>query len=107
MKFKLKTLMILVLAVASGVLLLYTSQAVQNAENHLRTAQTKLAKEKNALRVLDAEWAFLSAPERLETLVNKYFGEPAAKAEIISQDTLVPHQSPSFYDASYSEGIVP
>ena len=104
MKLKLKTLLILSLAVASGILLLYTSQAVQNAERDLRTAQSRLAKEQETIRVLDAEWAFLSAPDRLEKLARKYLGMPDEKPAIIAEETLKIPAHPELHKATYSGG---
>jgi hypothetical protein len=60
------------LVVACGGMLMHTSQKVQRAEKELVRTQRALAHEKEAIRVLRAEWAYLNRPERLELLAAQY-----------------------------------
>ncbi len=71
-KISLRTILIFTFAALSGGLLFYTSQNVQRAEDNLRAAQQAVLKEQEAIRVLNAEWAFLNSPARLETLAAEY-----------------------------------
>lgn len=84
MKMPIKTALVLSLSIASGVLLLYTSQAVQDAERELRHAQGSLAKEIETTHILETEWSFLSAPERLETLAEEHLRLKATQTPIVS-----------------------
>ncbi len=69
MKLPIRTIAVFALAALSGTLLLYTSQAVQDAQRTLDEANIAIVKEQQVLQTLQAEWAFLSAPERLQRVV--------------------------------------
>ena len=45
---------------------------VQNLRKDILEMENQLSKEKNAIRVLKAEWTYLNQPERLRKLANKY-----------------------------------
>lgn len=64
-----KTVICMLCALTSGALLLYTSQEVQDANRALRVSSHALREERETLRILEAEWAFLSAPSRLEAML--------------------------------------
>lgn len=70
MKLPLKTVVVYALAGLSGTLLLYTSQAVQNTQRELNMTRAKMEQEQSAVDMLRAEWAFLSAPARLQKIVD-------------------------------------
>ena len=73
-KISLRTVLIFSLAGLSGTLLLHTSQRVQQAEDEARRLQASLEQEREAIRVLKAEWAYLNSPQRLEALATEYLG---------------------------------
>lgn len=83
---RLKALGVLMIAGVLGALLLYTSQGVQIATDDLNSLKQAIEQEQKTIRVLDAEWAYLNAPERLEKLAQEYFGvsSPSA-AQMIGQ----------------------
>lgn len=60
------------LAVISGAALFHTSQKVTDGRTKLDTIIARTAKENEALRVLEAEWAYLNQPGKLEKLVKHY-----------------------------------
>jgi hypothetical protein len=60
------------LAVISGAALFHTSQKVTDGRARLDTITARTAKESEALRVLEAEWAYLNQPGKLEKLVKQY-----------------------------------
>ena len=78
-----KTGLVWICAALSGVLLLYTSQQVQNNNAELRRVQAHIKQEEQTLRVLDVEWAFLSAPSRLETLAKERLDLTGAEPAIV------------------------
>lgn len=57
---------------ASGGLLLHTSQLVQHKEAELARFKNALEREKQMVGVLEAEWAQLNSPARLEDLVQDH-----------------------------------
>lgn len=67
-------------AVAAGALLFWTSQNVQQAEVRLAAVEKAVRGERQSIRVLNAEWAYLNRPDRLEDLAIEYLGlsTPAA-----------------------------
>ena len=63
-----RTFVIFGLAGLLGVILLHTSQNVQNAEEKLAALESEVAREEEKIRMLQAEWVHLNRPERLERL---------------------------------------
>lgn len=59
-------------ACLAGTALFHTSQDVQDARIELRQVEADIAKEKDSIRVLQAEWNYLNRPERLEKLAKKH-----------------------------------
>jgi hypothetical protein len=110
MKIKLKTLLVWVIAISAGVVLLYTSQSVQKAEAELKALNTELAQENELQRVLEAEWAFLTAPERLESLAERYLDRRIDEPAVASRAVLEETGGSVYHDASFSmmgEGSAP
>lgn len=97
-KIKLRSMVILALTVISGAALLHTSQNVQHAEERVRALEASIAKTEEDIRALNAEWAFLNAPERLEKLAAQYLD---LKAPVPAQDALpVPEKMPPLEEAA-------
>ncbi len=65
------TLIVWGLAIISGFFLLYTSQSVHDKRRALRYVNAQMDKQNQAIRVLQAEWAFLSSPSNVEKMLNK------------------------------------
>lgn len=63
------------LAALAGVTLFHTAQEVQDKRQKLAYLQNELAKEKESIRVLQAEWSYLNQPMRLEELITEYLPE--------------------------------
>lgn len=81
---KLSSFTALVLAILSGAALFWVSQQVQQGEREQRKLQHAVTEEREAIRVLDAEWDYLNRPDRLEELAEEYL-----KMEPIKADSLV------------------
>jgi cell division protein FtsL len=74
------------LAALSGVVLMHTSQSVQQAENRLAILQSSIAREKEQMHILKAEWESLNRPDRLENLAKKYLDLQPPKAETVLEE---------------------
>lgn len=103
MKIPIKTLLIFVLAGLSGTLLLYTSQAVQDAQRDLNYKTLELTKEKEALETLRAEWAFLSAPERLQRIAEDDLGMSLETEASVVPNLKMLKKNNAAQDASYKD----
>ncbi|MBU6475162.1 MAG: hypothetical protein KGQ70_04290 [Alphaproteobacteria bacterium] len=66
------TLLWLTLAAFCGTALFHTSQKVHDERARLAALDSSIAHEKESIRVLGAEWAYLDSPQRLETLAAAY-----------------------------------
>lgn len=76
--FRISTLLSVGGAIAAGALLFWTSQNVQQAEDKLYTLNRGVAYEKQSIRVLNAEWAYLNRPDRIEYLAHEFLGMTSA-----------------------------
>lgn len=91
MKIRLRTVFMFLLAVLSGALLLHTSQNVHDTEVELAKIQDEVNREKDSIRLLKTEWAYLNSPDRLETLARQYLNFVPTDPTAISTDgTQVP-----------------
>ena len=68
----LSILLAVTLAVMAGTALFRVSQQVQTAEEKQESLVQAVASEKEAIRVLNAEWDYLNRPDRLEALSQEY-----------------------------------
>lgn len=65
--------MVGVCALVAGALAVYeVKYEVRDIKQDVHALETKIAEEKEAIHVLDAEWAYLTRPERLRRLSEKY-----------------------------------
>jgi len=71
---------------ASGGLLLHTSQLVQHKEAELKSFKSALEREKQMVGVLEAEWAQLNSPARLEDLVRDHLDLQMPDTESIAPE---------------------
>ncbi|PZO87096.1 MAG: hypothetical protein DI626_04770 [Micavibrio aeruginosavorus] len=76
--FRISNILLLLVAVSCGVLLFWTSQAVQQKESELAAIRKNLNQENGTLRVLSVEWDYLNRPQRLEKLAGELLGMKAA-----------------------------
>lgn len=77
---RMTSLLCLSAAFVSGALLFGTSQQVQNSELTLRDLRNDMAFERETIQVLEAEWAYLNRPDRLEAQAAAllHMNQPAA-----------------------------
>ncbi len=66
------TFVFLLFSLIAGCALFYTSEKVDKAKRQYYSTKNELAKEREAIRVLKAEWSYLTTPERIEKLAHQY-----------------------------------
>ena len=79
-------IVVLICVLSSGALLMDISQRVQKAERAIARHDAKIAKEKEKIRVFNAEWAYLNTPERLEHLISTIKIDQPANAQRMVTD---------------------
>lgn len=79
--------LVLIVASASG---LYTVKyRVQAIQTEVTKVTRDLEQERESLRVVEAEWAYLTRPERIQKLATRYLKlQPVQTRQIASDDTL-------------------
>jgi len=91
----LKYFIVFALLVFSGWNLMNVSMQVQKMEGDVAVLDKKIAKEQEKIRVLNAEWAYLNNPERLEAAAALALGLKATKGEaVISKVDAIPEYVP-------------
>jgi cell division protein FtsL len=94
-RIRLRGILIFTLASLSGAALLYTSQNVQQADMDLNKIKSSLRQEEDSIRVLEAEWAYLNSPLRLEELATEYLKLKSAEPDkILQQPSVLPDTAP-------------
>ncbi len=106
---RLKMWVILVVAIALGAALLQVSHYVQEAQIEERKLEAQLAKEKETMRVLQAEWEFLNSPSRLEALARDYLDIKAPDAARLTvSGRAIPEQKPMImHEIVTSSNVLP
>ena len=89
--FRISNILSFAVATICGVLLMWTSQAVQHKEDQLAEVRQHLAQETDTLRVLSVEWDYLNRPQRLEELARNQLGmeQPSAN-EVVRNVSDIP-----------------
>lgn len=75
----------------SGAALLRTSQSVQRAESEVADLKKSIERERQTIDVLQAEWAYLNSPYRLEKLALEHLHMvPSGAAFIVPDADMLP-----------------
>lgn len=99
--FRISNILSFAVATVCGVLLFWTSQAVQQKESQLSQLRKNLTQETETIRVLSVEWDYLNRPQRLEQLArDQLHMEPPSVKEVVRSVNEIPE--PMFEE----EGIV-
>lgn len=99
--FRISNILSFAVATVCGVLLFWTSQAVQQKESQLSQIRKNLTQETETIRVLSVEWDYLNRPQRLEQLArDQLHMEPPSVKEVVRNVSEIP--VPMFEE----EGIV-
>ena len=82
------TWMIFILPIALG--LFYVKHIVANLEEDLASLHKSIKSDKEEIHVLTAEWTYLSRPERIKDLANKYLDLAPTKSAQIADIHQIP-----------------
>ena len=66
----------------------------QNEEQRISLLERKIAEEQDTMRVLEAEWSYLNAPERLERLTARYLDLAPVRADQVVSFEDLPSRQP-------------
>ncbi|MDA5195071.1 cell division protein FtsL [Govanella unica] len=89
-------LLAVVIIVAAGVALYQLKYRTQRLQDEVRGLQSQIVNDTEALKVLNAEWTYLSRPDRLEALGRRYLALDAVKAgQVIASLDNVPMREDS------------
>lgn len=103
----------IVLAAAAAGVLFWVSQLVQESEVKKAQIAQSLAHEKEALRVLKAEWDYLNRPDRLEAMAQRYLNMvPVTTETVLRPEKDIPEpleeklaeDSPTYVSTQTQEG---
>lgn len=94
------SLVILLVTVAVGIGLFMVKYRVQDLEDQLVALNRGIARDRESIRVLRAEWSHLNEPARIRSLADRYLGmgpvpvkNVASRAEIDTQIPVRPKQT--------------
>ncbi len=88
------SLVILLVAVAVGIGLFMVKYRVQDLEDQLVSLNRSIASDREAIRVLRAEWSHLNEPARLKVLAGRHLGMAAVPVETVATAAELDKQIP-------------
>jgi len=90
---RLATVIWMVVIVAAALMLYMVKYQVQAIRNQATETASELEAEKEALHVVNAEWAYLNRPERLQQLASKYLAASDMTVDQVAQIEAIPFPS--------------
>lgn len=97
--------MIWVVAVVCAASLLYSVKyRVQSMDEEIASIRAQIAEEKQAIHVLNAEWAFLTRPERIRVLAEKHLDMQAMDGKQMLELADVPYHPDAGEDVHLAGG---
>jgi len=109
--FRISNILFFAAATTFGVMLFWTSQAVQQKEEQLSAIKKKLTQETETVRVLSVEWDYLNRPQRLEELAREQLGmAPASVGEMVKNASDIPepiivNTDPQYFEAGIAQTV--
>lgn len=71
--------------VVASFMLYNVKYKVQSLKAQIEETSKEIAQEKESLRVVSAEWAYLNRPERLKSLADKYLAGKAVTVDQVAE----------------------
>lgn len=110
MNHRLPILVWMFLLVAAALGLYGVKYKVQDVKDEVAALSQKLREEKEALHVLQAEWAYLNRPARLQALAGKHAGLIPLQSGQVAEVNMLPmpvQPDSAIIPASLKEGTGP
>ena len=88
-----------------GTILYQVKTGIDIRQGNLATLESEISKTKREIAVLEAEWAYLSRPERIMELSGRLLGmRPIAKSRVLTIDAILMRLVPKFKDRVVGPG---
>lgn len=94
MTIRLSSILWIVLLVAGAVGLYMVKYKVQSVKAEVALAEKQLSEEKRNIHVLNAEWTYLTRPERIKVLSAKYLDIKPMQGQQIVEFSSLPQAKP-------------
>lgn len=98
----------ILVVIVAGAGLFLLKHAVEEKQEHLAALKSRYLEDQKAVRVLEAEWAYLNSPEYLQGLAERYLGlGTTAAAHVVSSARVIParDEPPAPVTFASSEGL--
>lgn len=92
---KLSTLVWMLVIVVASFMLYKVKYQVQAVKNEIAATSRELEREREALHVVNAEWAYLNRPQRLQVLASKYLASTDLTVNQIAEVEEIPFPNQS------------
>ena len=102
---KLSTVMWMFVIVVASFMLYKVKYQVQTLKNEVAATSRELEKEREALHVVNAEWAYLNRPARLQQLAAKYLASTELTVSQIAEVEEIPFPN-QMVAANDKEGVI-
>ncbi len=90
---------VLIVLILSAAMLMHVSRNVQQLERDVTCYDREIETEKEKIRVLNAEWAYLNNPKRLEVLASGGYDMHMPKTDALVSD---PARLPNMFSSEQS-----
>jgi cell division protein FtsL len=105
-KFMKNFLIILTIIISSFTFTIYkVEQRVKGVMQEIKMVKTEIKKDSEEIRVLKAEYAYLSQPKRIEVIAKNYLKMDSLKDEDIRTIKGLPKRKSYYAEASVVEGV--
>ena len=84
-----------IVTIGVAVALFLLKHKVQELEHQLVAKRSQIARDRGAIRVLEAEWTYLNNPERLRRQSEEYLGFHAPQPNNVATIASLPFKTPS------------
>ena len=103
---RLFTILVAITAIVAGAAVLQLKLAVQEKADEVKAIAAQIHEDREAIRVLEAEWAYLTNPRSLQDKSVRFLALMPPKAEQILEDPTVIPFRPRGVEAEEDPGVL-